>query len=294
VTSFSEYRTFCKIVELNSVTEAANALHKSPSAVSKQLSKLESSLSVQLFDRSTKTITITALGEKFYHQCKAILQSVNDAEQALKDDTTAASGKLVLSFPEVLLRTPLIKLITEFSGLYRDIHFELRVSNTLDNIIEEGIDFAFRIGKIENSRLIANTLFPAHLVCVASPEYLNEFTTPTSFSDVIDQHKMLLPTYVNIREKINQLLNHTEAISLQDAHLMNSETAIFDAVMQGMGVAALLDISIQPQIDSGELIHLFPELTFPRQDVCMLYHNRDYMPKKMRLFKEYIKQEYLL
>lgn len=290
--SFSEYRTFCTIVELESITAAAKALHKSASAVSKQLSKLEAGLSVQLIDRSTKAITITPVGEKFYQQCKLILQSVTDAEQALKDEVTTASGKLVLSFPEVLLRTPLMALITKFAQLHKGVQFELRSSNTPDNVIDEGIDFAFRIGKLEDSRLTANKLFPVRMICIASSEYIASSGKPTSLSNAFDQHKMLLPTYINLTEKVKELLGHTEGFSLQQHHLMNSETVTFDAVMQGMGVTALLDISIQSQLDSGELVHLFPEQELPQQDVFLLYHNRDYIPEKMRLFKEFIKEEY--
>jgi len=292
VANFSEYRTFCTIVELKSITRAAKALHKSASAVSKQLSKLEAGLSVQLIDRSTKSITITPLGENFYQKCKPILQSVADVEQALKDEVTTASGKLVLSFPEVLLRTPLMALITKFGQLHNGIQFELRASNTPDNVIDEGIDFAFRIGRLEDSRLTANKLFPVRLICIASPKYIECYGKPTSLSQAFDQHKMLLPTYVNLTEKVKELLGLSESFSLQQAHLMNSETVIFDAVMQGMGVTALLDISIQSQLDSGELINLFPEQDLPQQNVHLLYHNRDYMPEKMRLFKEFIKQEY--
>ena len=257
--SFSEYRTFCKIVELKSITAAAKALHKSVSAVSKQLSKLEAGLSVQLIDRTTKTIAITPLGEKFYQQCKPILQSVADVEQSLKDEVATASGKLVLSFPEVLLRTPLMALITKFGQLYDGIQFELRVSNTLDNVIDEGIDFAFRIGRLEDSRLTANKLFPVRMICIASPDYVALYGKPTSLSQAFDQHKMLLPTYVNLSEKVKQLLGFTESFSLQHHHLMNSETVIFDAVMQGMGVTALLDVSVQSQLERGQLINLFPE-----------------------------------
>jgi DNA-binding transcriptional LysR family regulator len=292
VASFSEYHAFCTIVESKSITAAAKALHKSVSAVSKQLSKLEAGLSAQLIDRSTKTLTVTPLGEKFYQQCKPILQSVIDVEQSLKDEITTASGKLVLSFPEVLLRTPLMALITKFSQLHNDIQFELRVSNTPDNVIDEGIDFAFRIGKLEDSRLTANKLFSVRLLCIAAPKYIECYGKPKSLSDMFEQHKMLLPTYVNLTEKVKELLGHSENLSLQQHHMMNSETAIFDGVMQGMGVTALIDISIQPQLASGQLIDLLPEQELPQQDVFLLYHNRDYTPEKVRLFKDFIKQEY--
>jgi DNA-binding transcriptional LysR family regulator len=290
--SFSEYHAFCKIVEFKSITAAAKALHKSVPAVSKQLSKLEAGLSVQLIDRSTKAITVTTLGKKFYQKCKQILLTVEDAEQALKDETSTASGTLVLSFPEVLLRTPLMALLTKFGRLYNNIQFDLRVSNTLDNVINDGIDFSFRIGTPEDSRLTANKLFPVRLKCIASPDYIAQHGKPASMSEAFDQHKMLLPAYINLNEKVKQLLGYSGKFSLQQLHLLNSDRMIFDAVMQGMGITALLDVSIQAQLDKGQLIHLLSQQKLPQQDVFLLYHNRDYMPEKMRLFKEFIKKEY--
>ena len=292
--SFSEYRTFCKICELNSITAAAKALHKSTSAVSKQLKKLEAGLAVQLIDRSTKTITITPLGKEFYQQCLKILQSVEHAEQALKDQTISASGQLVLTFPEVLLRTPLLELLAKFSQQYPKIYFDLRVSNALNNVIDDGIDFAFRIGQLDNSGLAALNLFSARLKCVASPGYISKYGKPASLLDAFENHQVLAPTFVNLSENLKHLLGCSDNVSLQQPHLMNNEIAIFDAAILGMGVAVLLDVSVGKALDSGELINLFPGQALPRQHVFLLHHERDYIPKKMRLFRQFIKQEYSL
>ena len=290
--SFSEYRTFCKICELNSITAAAKALHKSTSAVSKQLKKLETGLAVQLIDRSTKTITVTPLGKAFYQQCLKILQSVEYAEQALKDQTVSASGQLVLSFPEVLLRTPLLKLLTQFSEQYPKIHFDIRVSNELDNVIDDGIDFAFRIGQLNDSGLTALNLFAARIKCVASPGYIRQHGAPTTLADAFENHRMLAPSFVNLTENLKRLLGYSDNVSLQQSHLMNNEIAIFDAVVLGMGVAALLDVSVKSELENGNLVDLFPDQLLPPQQVFLLYHKRDYMPEKMRLFREFIKQQY--
>ena len=291
---FNDYLTFTAIVENQSITGAANQLHRSVSAVSKQLSKLEDSLGVRLIERSTQSLSITKLGEVFYHKCKDILAVVAEAEQSLKDEQAAPSGKITLSFPEVLLRSPFMDLLSAFSNLYPEITLDLRVSNQVEDIIENRIDFAFRMGLLSDSRLTAISLNQARPVFCASPEYLSKKGSPNSFEALFSEHRFILPTYLNLSEQVRRLLTHTDKlpISLEHAHTSNSETVLYDAVVRGLGIAIMLDVSIADDIKAGRLIELFPENPLPTQKMFMLYHNKDYMPEKMRVFKAFIKANF--
>ncbi|MBL4630708.1 MAG: LysR family transcriptional regulator, partial [Paraglaciecola sp.] len=144
MSKLNDYQTFIAIVECSSLTLAANQLHRSVSAVSKQLTKLESHLGVKLIERSTQSLAITELGQGFYYQCKNILASIEHAEQRVKDELITPTGKLILSFPEVLLRTGFMDLLQEFNQKYPLINMDFRVSNQIDDIVDQQIDFAFR------------------------------------------------------------------------------------------------------------------------------------------------------
>jgi len=134
----------------------------------------------------------------------------------------------------------------------------------------------------------------ARPVFCASPEYLSKKGSPNSFEALFSEHRFILPTYLNLSEQVRRLLTHTDKlpISLEHAHTSNSETVLYDAVVRGLGIAIMLDISIADDIKAGRLIALFPENPLPTQKMFMLYHNKDYMPEKMRVFKAFIKANF--
>lgn len=294
MSSLSEYLTFVAIVEAKSFTGAANRLHRSVSSVSKQLSKLEGSLGVCLIDRSTQSFAVTHLGEGFYLKCKDIIAAVDLAEQYVKDEWSAPSGKITLSFPEVLLRTPFMDLLKSFNDQYPAISFELRVSNAVEDIIDSRIDFAFRIGKLNDSRLTAMPLSKASPVFCASPEYLSRCGVPSSFDALFSDHRLILPSYLNLSEQLRVFFSSSDKlpISIEQAHTSNNESVLYEAATRGMGVAIMLDTSISEDIKAGRLVTLFPEKRLPESHMFLVYLNACQLPERKRVFKAFIKEHF--
>lgn len=294
MSKFVQYQTFLKIVETKSLSKAANELNRSVSTVSKQLQALEQELDTKLIDRSTQSFAVTALGESFYIKCREIVEHIDLAERSLREDRDLIRGKLILSLPEVLLKTSLMKKLATFTTRYSDIRFDLRVSNYLDDLVAEKIDFSFRIGELEDSRLTAIKLGSATFVCVASKTYIAKNGTPLSLDDVLYNHHLIVPSYVNLAEKFHYLFNVRTSKALGTAHIMNNEMAIHSAVLNGLGLGILLDISIIDSLAKGQLVNVFPELNLPVQDIYLVFHKREFMPEKMKIFKQFIQDNFAL
>lgn len=292
MSKFTQYKTYIAIVETGGLSLAANTLNRSVSSVSKQLSSLESSLETKLVDRSTQSFAITALGHEFYLKCRQIVDAVESAEQSLRDEQGAIGGRLSLSFPEVLLNTRFMEILTDFSVQFPDIQFELKVSNYLDDTIRDRLDFCLRIGDLEDSRLTAIKLGSAKFLCCASPEYIMRNGQPGSPLDAINSHRFLVPSYINVTEKLNRIFSIDAQLPWDRVHSMDSEIAIYKAALQGMGISVLLDISIQHKLEKGELVNLFPKHHFPEQAIYLVFNKRDFMPKKMSTFKDYILENF--
>jgi len=288
----SDYLTFITIVDTQSITEAANQLHRSVSAVSKQLSKLESDLSVHLINRSTQSLSVTEIGEMFYLKCKDILAAVELAEQSVKDERSTPSGKITLSFPEVLLRSPFMDLLKAFTQQYPSITFDLRVSNHYDDIIDDQIDFAFRMGKLSDSRLTAISLTSTTPIFCASPDYILNNGSPSSFEELVENHRLILPTYLNLSEQVRRFFSHSDKLpfSLENAHTSNSEAVLYESVISGLGISIMLNISISEDLKEGKLVKLFPDNTFPELSLSLLYKNSHYLPEKLRVFKQFMSE----
>ena len=288
----SDYLTFITIVDTQSITEAANQLHRSVSAVSKQLSKLESDLSVHLINRSTQSLSVTEIGEGFYLKCKDILAAVELAELSVRDELSIPTGKITLSFPEVLLRSPFMALLKTFTQQYPAITFDLRVSNHYDDIIEDQIDFAFRMGKLTDSRLTAISLANTTPIFCASPDYIMNNGSPSSFEELVTKHRLILPTYLNLSEQVRRFFSHSDKLpfSIENAHTSNSEAVLYESVIRGFGISIMLDISISDDLKEGKLIKIFSDNTFPELNLCLLYKNSHYLPEKLRVFKQFMNE----
>jgi len=233
---------------------------------------------------------VTEIGETFYLKCKDILAAVELAEQSVKDELSIPSGKITLSFPEVLLRSPFMALLKAFTQQYPAITFDLRVSNHYDDIIEDQIDFAFRMGKLTDSRLTAISLANTTPIFCASPDYIMNNGSPSSFEELVTKHRLILPTYLNLSEQVRRFFSHSDKLpfSIENAHTSNSEAVLYESVIRGFGISIMLDISISDDLKEGKLIKIFSDNTFPELNLCLLYKNSHYLPEKLRVFKKFM------
>lgn len=286
---FEQYKTFVAIVEEGSLAKAANHLNLSPSAVSKQLSGLEQRLDIPLVDRSTRSLSVTDLGKKFYLECRSILRSVSQAEDRLREEETTLVGKLSLSCPKVLLQARFVSLLKSFTSQFNGIHIDLSISDEIEDLIAGKIDFAFRIGKLQNSRLHAIPLLDTHTLLCASKHYIDQYGKPSTLAE-LRQHHFIVPTYLNLSEKMKAIFPHNDSLDLQEHTTTDDAHALLEMTKQGFGITTMLDLIAQESLDSGELINLFPSMPLPKTTLYLVYHRQNRIPKKVTVFKEYMKE----
>lgn len=290
MTRLRDYQTFVTIVEVGSLSGAADQLHRSVSAVSKQLSRFEADLGICLVQRSTHALAVTEAGQRFYLRCKAILADIREAESALTDANDTHVGTLRISLPEVLINAGIMMLLTEFAGQHPRIRFDVKVSNQLDNLEMEGLDAAFRIAALPDSRLTAVELGEVQTRICATPAYLNQFGTPSDLAELMTQHRLLLPDFVNLSEQVRRLFPAEERpfIDVQKAHRLNSENALLAALHAGLGIGFVLDIVADPAFRKGTLVRLLPELMLPSQPVNLVFRHAPPMPARWIAFKTFM------
>lgn len=291
MSKFIEYKVFVSVVEQGSFTKAADRLNVSVSSVSKQIRHLEEKLGLKLIDRSTQSISITELGRKFYQHCRDILASIEEVEQSLRDDMAEPAGKLVISISNVLLKTPFMSILQQFNLQYPKIKFDINVANQFENLVQKQIDFAFRIGHLEDSGLIAVSLLKTKLQFFASAEYKALNGEPKSIESLVD-HNVIVPSYLNLSEVSGGIVPGLGKLNLEYYHSSNDCIALHEAACVGMGIIPTLDIAVAKEVKEGSLVPLFSGQSFHQKDLYLVYHKRDYMPKKMILFKEFIKENF--
>ena len=285
------YQVFVEVVETGSLIQAAAKLHYSPAALSKQISKLEESLNVQLFHRSHKRLDITQAGRQFYPKCKSILAAINQAEDELLAEHEAVAGTLCVTLSKALARSNVFDALSSFAKQYPKINFDIRFSDQFEDMHNENLDFAFRLGKLtDHSHVVAIPLMDTQLVACATKEYLLNNGTPQSFSD-LGNTKLITQTSQQQSQALKRFFKK-EKLSWQnlDHHSCDDIEGVYQAVKSGMGIGMLLDIATHKELTSGEFKAVLCERNLPRKKLYLMYKKSQWQTQAQLAFKRYMKK----
>ncbi len=165
-------QAFLAVADLEGFAPAARRLGLSPSAVTRLIAALEERLGARLLQRSTRSVALTDAGQRYLARVRRILADVEEAEASIQDERTRPSGRLVVSAPIGFGRLHVSPVMSEYLKRYTEVSGELRLTDHMINLIEDGVDLAVRIGHLPDSSLVARQVGEMRRVVVASPGYL--------------------------------------------------------------------------------------------------------------------------
>lgn len=286
------YETFVTVVKLGSFSAAAKKLCRSPSAISKKISFLEQKLNAQLFDRTTRTLVITEAGKLYYEHCLDISQRISKAEDELKEFSGEPNGSITITWPNAISTSNIVTALSTFTDAYPNIKVNINVTNDSVNLIDESIDFAFRMAPLVDSTMVAIELFKITPVICATPEFIKKFGSPKNLQ-ALSKMPLLLLNHANLIQKFWKNLPGMKNLSIEEQHRVNDINAIYNMAKQGMGATFIFRHTIEKELNEGSLVDLMPHLKLPEIPVYLMYHKFNYTPKKMRAFIDFFKQRYL-
>ncbi len=290
-TSLSTVELFCKAAEKLSFTAAASAVGTTPSAVSKAVSRLEKSLGISLFQRSTRSIRLTEEGTAYYLTCRQALDQIRQGEDALRNGKSGILGTLRISLPNSYAIKRVIPLLPRFMERHQGrLKLVVDLSNALTDFVADGFDLAIRIGKVADSRLIARRLHGAQYVVVASPGYLKKFGGPQRPQDLYRHHciDLVLPdTGKAIPWQFAEDGECRDA-KLSSRLLFNHPIAVLTAATGGCGLARLLDFTVDSELKNGTLVEVLANFRPPGEDVSAVYMGNRNPPAKIRMFLDFL------
>ena len=293
MSNLAHYRVFIAVVETGSIIQAAAKLNYSAPAVSKQLTKLEHNLKVQLFQRSHKKLEITEAGKRFYPRCKSILASISQAEDELLAEDDAVNGTISITLSKALARSKIFDLLSAFTTKYPQVQFDIRFSENLEDLHDENLDFAFRLGKLQdNSHMIAIPLMETQLVACATPIYLEQHGMPKRFSD-LGSGKLILMSPLNSSEALKNFFNKEKIrADSSTTHTCNDIEGVYQSVRASLGIGMLLNITVEQEIQDGTFKAILPERNLPRKRLYLLYKKSQWKTQKQITFKDHIKSSF--
>src|ERR1700761_263793 len=177
-------QAFVAVADLQGFAPAARKLGLSPSGVTRLIAALEDRLGARLLQRTTRSVTLTDVGARYLERARRILADVDEAEGSAQDERARPSGRLVVSAPHGFGRLHVSPLMSAYLKRYPEVNAELRLSDRVINLVEEGVDLAVRIGHLADSSLVARHVGNMRRIIVASPGYLKSRGEPRRPQDI--------------------------------------------------------------------------------------------------------------
>lgn len=285
---WDKLRVFHAAAKAGSFTHAAEALHLSQSAVSRQVSALEHDVGVPLFHRHARGLVLTEQGDLLYRTAHEVLMKLETVKARLTEATDKPSGLLRVTTTVGLGTGWLTERVKEFLDLYPEIQLQLILANEeLDLTLREA-DCAIRLRQPQQPDLIQRRLFTVHLHVFAAPSYLERYGTPTSVAE-LDNHRVVtfgepVPQFLaglNALETAGKANGDRRAPTLQINDLMS----IRKVVKRGVGIAMLPDYMADK--DSG-LVPILPEIEAPAYDTFFTYPEAMKNQAKLKVFRDFM------
>lgn len=274
-------QSFVEVARCGSFTKAANNLELSRLQVTRHVQDIEQWLSLRLFHRTTRKVSLTNQGEEALAYCNQILSSVSDLQSRAHSHNNELVGTIRVAAPIGLGQNMLFDAIEEFVAMHPSTQFQLVLSDSLSQLVDERVDIALRYTHQPDEQLIARKLMFINTVMCASPEYLNnkgDITTPQDLS----QHNCLLHTGSTTWHILGE--NSDEKISVKGNISANDMTVLCKAAIKGIGVANLPCDLAQEYLKTTQLIKVLPNYSTPGSHLWAVYLSRNYQQNLVRAF----------
>lgn len=279
-----ELAVFVAVVQQGSLAGAARMLRRSPPAITRTLAALENRFGVSLIERTTRRLQPTQAGLDLFERAKSLLQ---DYQQALVTSTrNQLSGELRLTAPVQFGRKHIVPLVLTFLETYPDIQIDLLLSDRYQDLIEQGLDMAVRIGQLRDSSLVATEVGSVQRMLVASPDYLARNGEPLTPVMLADYRLIAGSTPGSQREWRFGPEAQQERVRITPRLTVNEVETQLVAARAGKGIARLLSYQVYDDIQQGSLCEVLAEFRPPAVPVHLVTQNVKYMPAKVRTFWE--------
>ncbi len=277
---------FVATVDKGSLSAAAEVFNISPPMAGKHIRQLEERLGARLLTRTTRRQSLTEPGRLYLEQCRLILDQVQAAESGAAQLRSTAKGKLRINAPVSLGTVVLAPALTRFLELQPEVQVELILNDRVVDIIDEGFDLAFRIGKLTDSALVARRLGDYRVMICAAPAYLRRHGTPRH-PDELSEHQCL--GFTHWSKKGGWALGRSETPARGwpvSRFQSNNSLALRMAALEGFGIVMQHAAMLADDVAAGRLVELLPAYCPPPRQVHMVYpRDRQPLPKLSRFLE---------
>ncbi len=258
-------KTFAAVAAHESFTEGARQVGISTKLASKYVGQLEERLNAQLFNRTTRSVTLTDTGRSYYDRCLPLIEQFDELEGLVQQRQTDLAGRIRITAPTGYGSSQLVHLLRPFQRANPEVSIELHLSDAHVPLIEEGHDLAIRFGVLKDSSLVARKLMDMRIVCCASPDYLKKFGHPKEPTALTTHNCLVQTTGSHTDQWEFKGPAATYKVPVSGNFRANSPLAVANMTADGLGIGRVPLYTAQPFLDSGRL-----QLIFEKEEAKVL------------------------
>ncbi len=277
-------QAFVAVADLHGFAPAARKLGLSPSGVTRLIAALEDRLGARLLQRTTRQLALTDVGARYLERARRILADVEEAEGSAQAERTRPTGRLVVSAPIGFGRLHVSPVMSAYLTRYPEVSGELRLSDRMINLVEDGVDLAVRIGHLADSSLVARHVGEMRRIVVASPGYLKRHGEPST-PPAIASHQTIQFGATAAQPDWHFVENGREVrVACTPRFTTDSADAAIQYAEQGGGLTRVLAYQAADAIKGGRLRIVLQKFEQPPLPIHIVYPTSRLLSAKVRTF----------
>jgi DNA-binding transcriptional LysR family regulator len=283
---------FVAVASQHSFTKGANQLGVTTKLASKYVQQLEQHLGAQLFNRTTRSVTLTDIGRAYVERCAPLLDQFDELEGLVQARQSKLAGPIRITAPTGFGGKELVEAIKSFQLAHPEVDIDLFLSDQLVPIVDGGFDLAIRFGELKDSSLIARKLLNMRVVVVASPDYLEKYGEP-KHPNALVTHNCLTRSAMTDPEQWTFLINkQRESFRVSGNFRANSPRAVAHMAVSSMGIGRCPLYTVQQHIENGDLKVLFQENEASSIGLHAVYPPNRHLTARIRAFIDHLVESY--
>ena len=284
---FQELSAFIAVVEAGGFSAAARRTGESQPAVSKAVGALEKRLGVALFNRSTRSVTLTDQGRRYYDRIKPSMDEIDEADGELTSSTLNIKGLVRIAAASTFGRLHVLPLIPDLLSGNPGLQVDLVLSDSMRDMVEDRIDLAIRVGPVNEPDAVVRRVARTPLVCVGSRRYFEHHGIPKTPAELVD-HNCLL--YGGLMESANWPFVGPQGrfrVPVRGNLSSNSVETIRAGVLAGIGIGLFAKVSLADELRYPDVITVLDRFIRDARDVSLIWPKRRFVPARVRRATEF-------
>lgn len=279
----AELVAFTRIVEARSLSRAAAELRVPRATIGRRLARLEERLGARLLRRTTRALSLTDAGDKFYRQARIVLDAVWQAQASVRAPDDVMRGDLRVSVPPINDES-FLEMVAAFAKAHPEVRLQVEFSTRMVDLLREGYDVALRASAEIQPGLVARIVSRHKSIAVASPGYLAKNGTPRTVKDL--RHHRCLTGFARGELPQSTWPTGRGVVHVEGSFSSNDLRLVLHAAIRGLGIALLPMLLIADHVETGALVQVLPGLVEAENRLAVVYPERQFLPAHVRAFVE--------